>query len=57
MLREARRRIEDEKQQAIIGARHEVAELATLMAAKVLRREVSLADSTNAAEDFFNETR
>ena len=57
MLREARKRIEAEKRQAIDGARHEVAQIAANMAVQILRREISAADSASAAEDFFHETR
>ena len=57
MITEARERIEEEKARAIIGARHEVAQLATDMAARILRREVSAEDTKNAVDDFFRETK
>ena len=57
MINEARDRIAEEKERAIISARHEVAQLATDMAARILRREVSADDSKNAVDDFFRETR
>jgi len=57
MLREARERIAEEKERAIVNAQHEIAQLATDMAARILRREVSPDDSINAVEDFFRETR
>ena len=53
MMVEARERIADEKERAIVNARHEVAQLATDMAARILKREVSAGDSINAVNDFF----
>jgi F0F1-type ATP synthase membrane subunit b/b' len=55
MMHEARDRIAEERERAIVSARHEVAQLATDMAARILRREVSSLDSTSAVEDFFRE--
>ena len=57
MISEARDRISDEKERAILSARREVAQLATDMAARVLRREVSEDDTRIAVDDFFRETR
>ena len=57
MINDARERIEEEKRQAIAGARHEVAQIATEMAAQILRREVSPIDNRGAAEDFFDGAR
>lgn len=57
MLNEARERIADERERAIVSARHEVAQLATDMAARILRREVSDDDSKIAVDDFFREMR
>ena len=57
MLREARDRIAEEKERAIVSARHEVAQLATDMAARILKREVSEADTATAVDDFFREMR
>jgi len=53
MIREAEDRIEEEKKQAIEEAHQEVAQLATDMAARILKREVSPSDNTNAVDDFF----
>jgi len=55
MIREARERIAEEKDQAIISAQHEIASLATDMAARILRREVSAEDTKTAIDDFFKE--
>jgi len=55
MLQEARERIEEEKERAIESANRDIAQLATEMAARVLRREVSADDSKNAVEHFFKE--
>jgi len=57
MMVEARERIADEKERAIINTRHEVAQLATDMAARILKREVSADDSINAVNDFFQNTK
>ena len=57
MIREARERIADEKERAIVNSRHEVALLATDIAARILKREVSYDDSKSAVDDFFVETR
>ena len=54
IYREAYERIEDEKHQALIDARHEVAQIASEMAAQILRREIAPKDSKSVAEDFFN---
>ncbi|MDR0445828.1 MAG: F0F1 ATP synthase subunit B [Oscillospiraceae bacterium] len=55
MLAEARERIDSERREAVAAARREIAQLATEMASKILRREVSAADSVSAARDFFEE--
>ena len=57
MISEARERIIEERERAIVNAHHEIAQLATDMAARILRREVSPDDSVSAVEDFFRETR
>jgi len=57
MISEARDRIAEEKDRAVENARREVAELATDMAARILKREVLPGDSVSAVEDFFRETR
>jgi len=56
LLLDARYRIEEEKARAIENANHEVAQLATDMAARILRREVSADDSRSAVKNFFRET-
>jgi len=57
LLHDARERVAEEKERAIVNARHEVAQLATDMAARILRREVSPDDSKSAVDDFFREKR
>jgi len=57
MMIDARERIAEEKERAIINAHHEIAQLATDMAARILKREVSPDDSKSAVDDFFNNTR
>jgi len=57
MIGEARERIAEERERALVNAHHEVAQLATDMAARILRREVSPDDTVSAVEDFFRETR
>jgi len=57
LLYDARERVAEEKERAIVNARHEVAQLATDMAARILRREVSPDDSKSAVDDFFREKR
>jgi F-type H+-transporting ATPase subunit b len=57
MLSDARERINEEKERAVINARREVAQLATDMAARILKREVLPDDSMSAVEDFFHEAR
>ena len=56
MLSEARDRITEEKERAILSAEHEIAQLATDMAARILKREVSGDDTKFAVEDFFRKT-
>ena len=53
LIRDARTRIDMEKDQAFKDAQLEVTLLATDMAAKILKREVSATDSANAVDDFF----
>jgi len=53
MMLEARERIAEEKNMAIVNAQHEIAQLATDMAARILRREVSTDDTKTAIDDFF----
>ena len=55
MVREARKRIAEERERAVVDARVEIAQLATDMAARILKREVSLGDSASAVDDFFQE--
>ena len=54
---EAREKIESEKSRAVTAARYEIAQLATEMAERILKREVNHGDNQIAAEDFFSETR
>ena len=53
MIIEARERIAEEKERAIENAHREVAQLATDMASRILKREVAPEDSVGAVEDFF----
>jgi len=55
MLSDAKERIEAERVEAVHAARHEIAQLATEMAAQILRREVKVSDNAEAARDFFDE--
>ena len=57
MMIDARERINEERERAIENTRVEVAQIATDMAARILRREVSSDDSKSAVEDFFNDQR
>ena len=57
LIADARSRIESEKVKAVAGARTEVALLATELAARILKREVSAVDNKTVAEDFFREMR
>ena len=57
MLLEARGRIEDEKSRAVESAQVEMAQIATDMAARILRREVSAEDSRSAVAHFFEDTK
>ncbi len=54
---EAQRKIANEKARAVAEARTEVALLATEIAARILKREVSVVDNKAVAEDFFREMR
>ena len=53
MIIEARERITEEKERAIENAHREIAQLATDMASRILKREVAPEDSASAVEDFF----
>jgi F-type H+-transporting ATPase subunit b len=53
IIRDAQARIAIEKEQAFKDAQVEVTLLATDMAARILKREVSAEDSTNAVDEFF----
>lgn len=55
MMREAEVRIEMNKEQAVKDANAEIVQLATEMAARILRREVSAVDNSNVVDNFFNE--
>ena len=55
MIAEARERIAEEKERAVENARLEMSQLATGMAARILKREVLPDDNMSAAEDFFRE--
>jgi len=57
MMIDARERISEEKERAVNNAHHEIAQLATDMAARILKREVSPDDSKSAVDDFFSNTR
>jgi F-type H+-transporting ATPase subunit b len=57
LIAEARAIIEDDKQKAILEAHHDIAQLATDMAARILKREVSPDDSKYAVEQFFSDTQ
>lgn len=57
MIADAHERIANEKAQALAEARTEVALLATEIAARILKREVSVVDNKAVAEDFFREKR
>ena len=52
---EARERIAEEKERALDNARREVAQLATDMASRILKREVLPGDNMGAVDDFFKE--
>ena len=55
MIIDARERIAEEKERAIENAHREVAQLATDMASRILKREVAPEDSASAVEDFFGD--
>ena len=57
MVLEARLRIDEEKDRAVVNAQHEIAQLATDMAARILRREVSSDDSQSAVDHFFQDAK
>ena len=57
MISEANERIAAEMNQAIIDSRYEIAQLATEIASRILKREVSTADTKSLIDDFFLETR
>ena len=53
MVRDAESRIAMEKNQALAEAHEEVTRLATDMASRILRREVSMPDNEGVVEEFF----
>ena len=55
LIAEAHEKIAADKVQAVAEARTEVALLATEIAARILKREVSVADNKAVAEDFFRD--
>ena len=55
MIQEARVRISEEKELAVVNAEHEIAQIATDMAARILKREVSAGDTNTAIDDFFRD--
>lgn len=57
VIADAHEKISNEKNQAVAAARTEVALLATEIAARILKREVSAVDNKAVADDFFRETR
>jgi F-type H+-transporting ATPase subunit b len=57
MMTKARARIDGEREQAIASARYEMAQMATEIAARILKREVSAEDNKAVVEDFFSEAR
>lgn len=54
MLNTARERIEIERADAVNAAQHEIAQLATQMATRILQREVSVGDNLSAVSSFFD---
>jgi F-type H+-transporting ATPase subunit b len=56
-LSEAHHKIANEKDQALAAARTEVALLATEIAARILKREVSAVDNKAVADEYFREVR
>ena len=54
MMGEARELIDAERRNAVVAARHEIAQLATEMASHILGREVSVDDNLSAAREFFS---
>jgi len=57
VIADAQQKIANEKARAVAEARTEVALLATEIAARILKREVSSVDNKAVAEDFFREMR
>ena len=57
IMGEARELIDAERRNAVIAARHEIAQLATEMASHILGREVSVDDNLTVAREFFNSTQ
>jgi F-type H+-transporting ATPase subunit b len=55
ILAEARTKIESERAKAVAQARTEVALLATEIAARILKREVTNVDNRTVAEEFFRQ--
>ena len=54
MMGEARELIDAERRNAVVAARHEIAQLATEMASHILGREVSVDDNLSVAREFFS---
>lgn len=57
MMLEAHELIDAERRNAVLAARHEIAQLATEMASHILGREVSVEDNLSVASDFFSGDR
>jgi len=55
IMADAREKIENEKKKAVASAGNQIVQLATVMASRVLKREVAAADTKSVVEDFFNE--
>ena len=55
VMLDAEARIEEEKETALEEIQVDVTQLATEMAARILKREVSQDDNVNVVEDFFKE--
>ena len=53
MMDEARELIDGERRNAVVAARHEIAQLATEMASHILSREVRSDDNLTVAREFF----
>ena len=57
LLSDAHEKIVKEKERAMEQMHHEVAQIATEIAARILQREVSAEDNKDIAEEFFREMR